>query len=189
VQKNTSLIYLKLIMRKTAAPAHKPLKPWGNPGVKSDYFGGSSLRYEPTNELVPKKLQKRTSKKMKELKQSVLQGRIDDTASRARNFKWSTPWRPGNINASYLGKDHPGGEPTIEGAPKPYVQTLKGNLKERKNIEERRMRKDLDEATQKRLRTIRVRGWVPNGYAANNYDFDEARKRETVGTGNIHGKY
>eukprot|EP00465_Bigelowiella_longifila_P011777 CAMPEP_0185279812 /NCGR_PEP_ID=MMETSP1359-20130426/64466_1 /TAXON_ID=552665 /ORGANISM="Bigelowiella longifila, Strain CCMP242" /LENGTH=135 /DNA_ID=CAMNT_0027874811 /DNA_START=187 /DNA_END=594 /DNA_ORIENTATION=- len=135
-------------------------------------------------------MQKKTSKKMKDLKQKILQGRIDDHASRTRNFKWSTPWRPGNINSNYLGKnDHPGGEPTMEGAPKPYVQTLRGNLKERKTVEERRMRNDLDEATQKTIQTIQVRGWVPNGYAANNYDFDETRKRDTVGMGNIHGKY
>eukprot|EP00471_Norrisiella_sphaerica_P003261 CAMPEP_0184490748 /NCGR_PEP_ID=MMETSP0113_2-20130426/18720_1 /TAXON_ID=91329 /ORGANISM="Norrisiella sphaerica, Strain BC52" /LENGTH=174 /DNA_ID=CAMNT_0026874787 /DNA_START=200 /DNA_END=724 /DNA_ORIENTATION=- len=167
----------------------EPKKPWGNPGIKSDYFGGSNLRYKPTNELVPKKLKKKTTRIMKETEKKVWQGRIDDHATKRRSFKWSTPWRPGNSHCDYLGKDHPGDAPSSDYAPEPYVDTLEAHLKEAKKIEEKRMRADLDKATKSKIRTISAKGWVPNGYAANNYDFDEGRKRHTVGGSNVHGKY
>eukprot|EP00472_Partenskyella_glossopodia_P013227 CAMPEP_0197529108 /NCGR_PEP_ID=MMETSP1318-20131121/27292_1 /TAXON_ID=552666 /ORGANISM="Partenskyella glossopodia, Strain RCC365" /LENGTH=175 /DNA_ID=CAMNT_0043084455 /DNA_START=44 /DNA_END=571 /DNA_ORIENTATION=- len=164
-------------------------KPWENPGNGGAYFGGSNLSYEASVEGVPKKMQTKAKKQIEELKKRVWKGRIEDQAAKARSFKWPNKWRQANSNCDYFGKENPGAESSLEGVPKTYIATIKAHLEESEVIREKRLQKQLDDESKRRVRAIRVKGWVPNGYAANNYEFDINRKRHTVGQENIHGKY
>ena len=165
------------------------VKPWKNPGVQSSDFGGSSLRFDSTLESVPSPLRKPTAAHLADTKRKVHQGRIDDINAKARKFKWGNHWRPTNIHTRFVGHVQPGDQTNLESLPPTYTGVVSKHIKESKKQTQKDKLSDIVNAKQDLIKSFKVKAWVPNGYAANNYVFEPTRKRFTVGDDNIHGKY